>query len=67
MNSLVAVSSAQTYRPAAALAGFYNKMPFDYLHEQLSLCLAHEALCKMFLIKVIALKIVLYKICCKDL
>lgn len=44
-----------------------SKMPFYYLHEQLSLCLAHEALFKMFLIKVIALKIVLYKICCKDL
>jgi len=42
--------------------GFYNKMPFYYLHESLSLCLAHEALFKMFLIKIIALKIVLYKI-----
>lgn len=65
------------YRPAAVIGGFYNKIPFYYFHEQLSLCLAHEALfkdvvfcflfCFFFLNDLIALKIVLYKICCKDL
>lgn len=47
------VDIAANVVPVAVIAGFYNKMPVDYLHEQLSLCLAHEALCKMFLIKVI--------------
>lgn len=54
------------------MGGSYNKIPFCYFHEQLSLCLAHEALFKMFVFvfffnDLIALKIVLYKICCKDL